>query len=681
MPIFKGVAMSDFVQIFRFGWPYLKKYRFRLVMGVLLGILFGLSNATFVWATSTLVKRMMPPQQSQVVVASNTVVNVTVATNAPPGFKPRLVQNGDAPAEFLIRTNTSLEFVVTNTAAVTPPASLKSQLAQKAKTLARSVNAGVNDFIDPWLPRNGRALDWRQILGGFCLLPFLVAFRSFIGYLSSYCLAWVSEQVIRDLRIDLLAKLNTLSMNYYNRVTTGEILARMNGDTGALYRCLSLGFSDLIKEPITILSLLLALLGLNWKLTILAIIFTPLSLIPIKILGKKVKKAITTSLGVGMSQDSLLVEVYTNMRVVKAFSMESFQLARFRKLYEGLARMGMKSTQARELVNPLVETISMFGLGVVIIFIFKNNVTLDNLMGFLMGVTAMFQPVKKLGGIHIYVQQASVGATRLMELFKEVPSVQEKPDAVRVPEFKKELSFEHITFAYRKNKPVVKDFHLTVPRGQKLGIAGESGSGKSTLVSLIFRFYDPTEGVIKIDGHDLRDVAGLDLRQHLALVSQDIMIFDQTVAENIACGREGATREEIIEAAKAAYAHDFITKLPEGYDTRLGEKGGSLSGGQRQRICIARAFVRNAAILVLDEATAPLDPKTEAEVQVAIDRLTEGRTVICIAHRLSTLTNMDKIIVMDKGEIVETGTFKELLRQNGVFADMARKQGMAAAQI
>jgi subfamily B ATP-binding cassette protein MsbA len=295
---------------------------------------------------------------------------------------------------------------------------------------------------------------------------------------------------------------------------------------------------------------------------------------------------------------------------------------------------------------------------------------------FLTGIMLIYTPIKKLGGVPVQFQQANIGALRLIELFKLQPTVKEKPDAVRIQKFSKDLSFDKVTFAYEGKPPALRDFTLRIPRGFKLGIAGESGSGKSTLVNLIFRLYDPASGCIKLDGVDLRDANVISLRSQMALVSQDIVLFDQTVAENIAMGRPGASQAEIEAAARASYAHDFIMQLPQGYDTRIGETGKTLSGGQRQRLCIARAFVRNAPLLVLDEATSGLDSNAEGEVQAAIERLAEERTVISVAHRLSTLANTDGIIVLDQGRIVEQGHFKELLKQGGIFAGLARKQGI-----
>lgn len=670
--------MSNLLQIFRFGWPYMRRYWHRLVAGILLGILFGASNASFVLATRAIVDRLTPKSNDTVIVPENKPLNLGIVGMTNLGTNlPLSIENGNPHLN--VSNVAIIRFLVDSNATTVSLASSESGAQKKGKLqFLNTLAAKIYSAVDPWLPARDSKPTWQRMLGGFLLLPLMIAFRGYIGYLGSYCMSWVSERVIRDLRLDLLKKLNSLSLDYFNRATIGELLARVNGDTGALYRCMSLGFSDLIKEPISVVAILCALFWMNWKLTLMAIIFMPMTLVPIRILGKKVRRAVTSSLTAGMTQDSLLVEVFSSIRVVKAYCLEKTQLARFGDIYDRLVRIGMKSVQARDLVNPTVETISACGLGVVILFIFYYDVSIPDLMGFLIGVTAMYTPIKKLGNLHIYFQQASVGAQRLVDLFKQEPTVKENPNAKPLPQFSREIRFENVSFGYRDERPVLRNVNLTLPRGQKLGIAGESGSGKSTLVNLALRFYDPTEGRITIDGQDFRDVKVNDLRQQMALVSQEIVIFDQTAAANIACGREGATIEEVHAAARSAQAHKFISELPGGYDERLGERGQNLSVGQRQRISIARAFVRNAPILVLDEATAPLDAKTEAEVQADIDRLAEHRTVICIAHRLSTLANMDRVIVLQDGQIVEDDTFVNLVRANGIFADMARRQGIKA---
>jgi subfamily B ATP-binding cassette protein MsbA len=310
-----------------------------------------------------------------------------------------------------------------------------------------------------------------------------------------------------------------------------------------------------------------------------------------------------------------------------------------------------------------------------ILYVFFAGRTTPEMVGFLTGMLFFFQPLKRLASLHILLQESKFGVDRLRQVLSEKPSVVENPEAQPKTQFSSGIRFRGVSFAYEKI-PVLHEIDLELRRGEKVGIAGENGSGKSTLVNLLLRFYDPTEGSIEIDGVDLRDVRVSDLRNLIGLVSQDVVIFDQTVAANIGCAKPGATREEIEAAAKAAGCHEFILQLPDGYDTRVGERGLRLSGGQRQRVSIARAFIRDAPIVILDEATASLDARAEADIQAAVDRLEEHRTVICVAHRLSTLAAMDRIVVLAAGRVVEEGTFSQLLAHDGAFAQMARQQGL-----
>ncbi len=635
--------MTHLQNILRFGWPYLRQYWPRFATGILLGILFGAINASFLWVTKTVIDRMSPAKAP--VAKTEPALGVAVATPA-----------------------------LTNQASKSGIDELKNRL----DGLKTNINNQAQQTIDPWLPRQGRKLDWAQVLGGLLLFPLLAAVRGSVGYLSSYCLAWVSERVVNDLRVDVFKKLSGLSLDFYNRSTMGDLITRVNGDTAALQRCLSLGLSDLVKEPCTIIGMFFGLCVLDWKLTLGAMVFFPLCVVPMIILGRKIRRAAKSGLKTNITQSSLLVEMLGGIRVVKAFGLEATQVERFRKLSRELIHFTMKSVRAKELINPLIETIAMLGFGILIVVIAYQQRSFANMVIFLMGMALIYTPVKKLAGIHVLFQQTSVGVDRLVHIMNEQPTVKEPVQPMLIKTFTSHIAFEHVSFAYG-NQPVLQDINLAIPRGQKLGIAGESGSGKSTLVNLLFRFYDATHGAIKIDGTNVRDFSLRDLRQLMALVSQEIVLFDQTVAENIACGKPGATREEIEAAARAASAREFIREQPQGYDTRIGERGVNLSGGQRQRIAIARAFVRNAPILVLDEATAALDSHAEAEVQAAIDRLAENRTVVCIAHRLSTLASMDRIVVLSRGRIIEQGGFKELLQAKGLFAAMAGKQGIHRA--
>ncbi len=654
------------LSILRFGQPYLQRYWGRFVAGILLGVLFGLSNASFVWATQTLFKRLAPQEHKSTVELQN-------EGNSPVMWSAKTGTTGDlTSSQGVIPPNAATNLTFESKPKESLP--VKGKMAEMAAELQNTVEAAV----DPWLPQAGRKADWRQLLGGFLLLPLLVAIRSFVGYLSSYCMNWVSERMMNDLRYDVLAKLYQLSLDFFNRSTIGDLLTRINTDTNVLHKTMTNGLSDIVKEPFTIIAALVALVLLDWKLTLVAVVFMPLCMVPLVILGKKVRRSVKAGLSANISQSSLLVEAISSIRVVKAFGLEADSLKRFGDYCKQIIHHDMKGVQARELVNPLVETISMLGLGLLIVFIFTTGTQLHDLAAFLTGVVLMFAPIKKLANVHVLFQQASVGVERLQQVMSEVPSVKELTDGEKLTSFEKEIRFDKVSFSY-KDKTIIDNLSLTIPRGVKLGIVGETGSGKSTLVNLLFRFYDPTAGSISIDGKDMKTITTASLRAQMALVSQEIVIFDQSVAENIACGKKGATREEVITAAKAAHAHDFIERMSNGYDTKVAERGTDLAGGQRQRISIARAFIRNAPILVLDEATANLDARTEGEVQAAIDQLEKNRTVICVAHRISTLRTMDRIIVLDEGKIIEDGSFSELLARGGRFCDLARRQGIYSA--
>jgi ABC-type multidrug transport system fused ATPase/permease subunit len=613
--------MQSVASVLVFGWPYVRRYWFRLVAGLLFGLLFGLCSSSFIWASRIMMERFSPPQPAA-------VKKVHPSTNP------------------------------------NPLAAAAHQFADR-----------VRRTVDPWLPRIGENLTWRQVLGGLLFLPLLIGVRAISDYLNNYCVSWVSERVIRDLRIGIMRKLNSLSLGFFTRSTTGDLLTRLNVDSMNLLRALKVGGADLIQQSITIMAVFLGLCWLDWKLTLVAMVVLPICFLPLVYLGRKTRWASRAIRLSSISQASQLVDIMQNIRVVKAFNMEPEQMRVFLQTSKKLLRASMKSVQAKELVNPLLQIVSVLGLGAVMVYMFFSGRDQVDLVGFLTGLALFFIPFRKLAAVHILFEQASIGVERIIQLLNEQPTVRDPLHPKPFRSFRSDVRFQNVSFAYN-DKPVVRNFSLVVPRGFKLGLAGESGSGKTTIINLLFRFYDPNQGSIHIDGLDLRDISSHDLRQQMALVSQEVVLFDTTVAENIACGKSGATPQEVEAAARAAFAHDFIMNLPQGYDSAVGERGVTLSGGQRQRIAIARAFVRNAPILVLDEATGALDARSEAEVQAAIDRLAEQRTVICIAHRLSTLARTDKVVVMAEGRIIEEGPFERLLQAGGSFAAMAAKQGI-----
>jgi ABC-type multidrug transport system fused ATPase/permease subunit len=619
--------------VFYFALKYLRPYWARFVLGVVLGCLCGLTASAFVWATGALAERLQKPK---------VLAAAELETKERKARRPSL--------------------------AVFP--NLDTRLQSWRKSL--------DETIDPWLPRLGATLDWRRILGGLMLLPLIAAVRGTTDYLSNYCMAWVSERVSNDLRGDILGKLTSLSLDYFNRSTTGDMLTRINTDTANLHRAMRQGTADLFKESFTMLSVLVMLLLVDWKLTASVLVLVPMIVLPLLLLGKRARNSSRAGRRATVRQSSLLVEALTGIRVLKAFNLEGRQVERFRDISRQMIRYGMKGTKAKELVNPIIEFVAAIGVGALIVYLFWTRQSLPDLVKFVSGVAFFFVPVKKIAAIHILFEQAGAGVERIVDLLQEKPSIMEVANPKPFKKFEREIRFENVSFSYGE-RPVLRDINLRIPRGMKVGIAGESGSGKSTMVNLLFRFYDVSSGRITIDGIDIREMSFEDLRRPMALVSQDVFVFRTTVAENIAVGRSGATREEIQAAAQAANAHHFVMNLAQGYDTMIGERGMTISGGQRQRLAIARAFVRNAPILVLDEATASLDSQSEAEVQAAIDRLEENRTVICVAHRLSTLANMDHVIVLSKdGRIVEQGSFDELVQARGIFAEMAARQGIFA---
>ncbi len=612
--------MHNFLTVIRFGLPYLRKYWTRLVCGVSLGLLFGLSNTLILGATKTLLDRIFP--KAEMVSASERQENAS-------SFRSHL-----------------------------------TALKERGEAI-----------VDSWLPKAERKLDAKQMLGALVFFPLLLALRGYAGYLTAYCMGWVSERVVSDLRQDVFHKLSTLSLDFYNRSTMGNLITHVDGDTQTLQKALNLGVSDLAKEPITILCALAFLLWMDWELTVFVVVFLVPCLVPMAILGKKMRRASRRNTEALVSQQSVLIEFLSSIRLIKAYSLEDQASKRFADHARRILHQRMKQIQAKELINPLMEVLGAFALGVVIVYILLRHKTGSDLAVFIAAVAALNPSVRKVAGLHLFFEQAVSGVERLMAIFREMPTVKEPSTPRRLKSFTGEIRFDNVTFAYR-DRPVLQNFNLSLPYGMKLGVAGESGSGKSTIINLLYRFYDPQNGRVLIDGQDIRDFSTAELRGQMALVSQDIILFDQTIAENIACGKPGAARAEVEAAAKAAFAHEFILQLPSGYDTRVGDRGVLLSGGQRQRIAIARAFIRQAPILALDEATAALDAEAEAQVQKAIDHLSEHRTVISVAHRLSTLAKMDKIIVLRSGEIVEEGTFSELIREQRSFGAMARSQGI-----
>ena len=605
--------MNQLRRVLAFGLPFLWPYRSRFLAGVALALFFGLTNGAFVLATKTLFERLSPSP-----VAAGQVDPQAIASRF------------------------SGEF------------------------------AG---FLEDILPRSGQPISPLQAAGAVLFLPFLMALRAGSNYLSAYCMTWTSARVVRDMQLRVLEKMHSLSLDFFNKTTLGDLTTHISGDTRRIFDAMNNGLSDLIKEPFTLLSILTGMLIIDAHLTLAALVILPLVLIPILIVGNRLKRIARQTVTVGIAQGSGLIEALSGIRLIKAYGLENFQLERYRGESQELVHLEVKKTQAGKLVNPVIEVVSTLGLGVLIIVVFATHQSVSDFVGFLTGLVMLPNPIKRLAQMHVDLVSAAVSCERLEKFFAQKPSVREPSSPARLAPLQKELGLEKVFLDYGHDH-VLQGVDLRVPRGYKLGLAGPSGSGKSSLINLLPRFYDPTSGRILWDGRDLRDFSTADLRRQIALVSQDVVLFDASVAENIALGKDRATPAEIEEAARRAFAHDFIRDLPRGYDTRVGERGVLLSGGQKARISLARAFLRDAPILILDEATAALDAEAEKEVQKAVDALEEGRTVICIAHRLSTLANMDEIVVLEGGRIAERGSYETLLARKGLFSRMATQQGL-----
>ena len=627
--------MQELKKIWAFGLPYLKPYRFRFLLGIALSIFFGVSNGLFVLSINTLFNRLTPT----------------------PAQTPPVAQIESIPA----------------TETVSFDKKIKAALKEKTAAIGKSFQVA----SDEWLPRMGQKITWKQMLGGFSLLPLVMGVRAMASYFSTYCLTWVSARVIRDMQVAALRKAQELSMAFFQKMSVADLYARITADTTAIYTAMTNGFIDTVREPFAVLSILISMLIIDWKLTLISVCMLPLVAVPVVSSGRRLKALTKKFTGLTVTQSGGLLEALAAVRIVKAYAMEALQLRSFRDQANLGVEMSVKTAQTRNLLNPLIEILAMLGIGFLLIFVFSTSAKPGNLVAFLSALLLAPLSIKRIANLHLTLQMTTVSTQRLEELFSEKPTVIEPTNPRPLQSFREGILMQNVTFSYG-HTDVLHDISLEIPKGKKIGLAGESGSGKSTLINLLMRFYDPTKGKLLFDGHDLRDYATKDLLHQMALVSQDVVLFNLPVGINIGFGKENPTQQEIEQAAKHAYAHDFIMQMPAGYDSPCGERGQLLSGGQKARVAIARAFVRNAPILVLDEPTAALDSRAEKEIQTAIDSLEEGRTVICIAHRLSTLANMDEIIVLDHGRIVERGTFEELLKAKGHFAKMAEQQRLTA---
>jgi subfamily B ATP-binding cassette protein MsbA len=527
-------------------------------------------------------------------------------------------------------------------------------------------------------PAPNDTVRWLLIIGA---IPAIMLARNTLQYLSIYLTNWSAMHAIADIRTKLFSHLQNLSLGFFNRASTGDLIARITNDTQVLYGIVGSSFSSAVKDPITIFCLLGYQLMTNTTLTLISIVVFPVCIVPIVIYGRKVRKSARAVQAYNAELTNLMHESFTGNRVIKAYNLEETVSAEFRATTKKYVGQLMRVVRANEIPSQLMEFFGATGIALVFFYIQHSMQFLPkdqqpksaDFLTFVLTIVMIYPPIKAFTRLHNQMHQARAASERVFELLATNNSVPEPTAPKMLHADKADIVFENLDFNYGE-KPVLRNINLNVKAGQLVALVGASGSGKTTLANLLLRFYDPVRGVVKIGGVDLRDVSTRDLRNQIAVVAQENILFNDTIRRNIELGRLGATSDEIIAAARHAHAYDFIMEKPNGLDTVIGEKGVSLSGGQRQRLAIARAVLKNAPILILDEATSALDTESERAVQAALDELMKGRTTICIAHRLSTILHADLIVVLDQGRIVETGRHDELVKRGGVYQKLYELQ-------
>jgi ATP-binding cassette, subfamily B, bacterial MsbA len=499
-------------------------------------------------------------------------------------------------------------------------------------------------------------------------IPFIFVLRSLCDYLNSYYMAWVALRVLADIRSKLYRHILSQSLEFFNRERSGHLISRVSNDTRMAQTALTSISSDLVKQPLTVITAFVVLIHLDWKFTIVSLFLFPVCMVPIVYYGKKVRRQGKQEEERVGSMMSILQESFAGIRVIKAFAREKREAENFESVSNEQFKSGIRVRKAIEIVSPMVEAVSAVGVGLALFYVWYTHLSAAKFLALLAGIFMLYDPIKKLSRIHLVMQQCFNATNNIFEILNRQPAIQDSPGAVQIQGSQGDIRIENVTFRYRPGLPAaVHNLSLHVEPGKYYALVGSSGAGKSTILSLLLRFYEAEAGLIRLDGRDISTLKQSSLREQIGMVSQDTFLFHESILSNIQYGRLDASKDEVIDAAKQAYAHEFIMQQPNGYETVIGDKGCLLSGGQQQRVSIARALLKNAPVLLLDEAMSALDSEAEREIQAALDRLSEGRTVIAIAHRLSTVLKADQIVVMDRGEIREIGTHRELLESSTIY--------------
>ncbi|WP_075572026.1 ABC transporter ATP-binding protein [Colibacter massiliensis] len=539
--------------------------------------------------------------------------------------------------------------------------------------------SGLSNVVVPWLIKDviDKVLANKdtQTLNFICIgILVLFVIRGFFYFWQKYLMSYIGQRIVNDIRETLYRHIQSMSLSYFDKRKTGNIMSNLTNDVTALQTAIADNLISFVQEAVILIGSLVSMFYLYWKLTFLTLGIVPLVIFTINYFGKRLRMAGHRVQGKLADITSLIEEAVSGIRIIRSFNREEYEIARFVDQNDKNFWALMATTRLTALLTPFIQFFAAIAVVGIIWYggmsVIDGKMTAGALIAFLIYAVNLSNPVRRISEIYGEIQRSLAAADRVFETLDTKADVEEKKYARDLDVVRGKVEFDHVYFSYDEAHAALTDFNLTVNPGQVVALVGPSGAGKSTIANLVPRFYDVTAGSLKIDGIDVRDVTFSSLRQQVGLVPQETMLFNATIMDNILYGRLDATEAEVVAAAKAANAHEFIKELSDGYATVVGDRGSALSGGQRQRIAIARAILKDPRILILDEATSALDTESEKIVQAALERLMQGRTSLVIAHRLSTVRNADKIIVINHGSIVEAGTHDELLAADGLYASL-----------
>jgi len=522
-----------------------------------------------------------------------------------------------------------------------------------------------------------------QLIAVALWIPAVFLVRGVATYLNTYFIQLVGTRVLEALRVDFFRKLQVLPLSFFQKNSTGDLLSRGLADANQLQVTLTTVANEIVRSPASLIGSIAFIAWTAYReqgaaLVLVTLAVVPLSVLPIRYIGKKlIKRAgqIQAELG-GVT--GIFSENLSATKEVRAFNLEEREVARFTRASQTLIRAQMKFMKYEKALTPLIEIISAAGISFTLLYAYRVHLDRDTFLTLITALYASYEPIKKLGSLNNEMKRGLGALDRLEEVLHAPVAIVDAPDAQALPRARGDLAFEGVRFSYAGGEPVLRGIHQRIPAGTVCALVGPSGAGKSTFANLVPRFFDPVAGRVTLDGHDLRLLRLADLRRSIAIVSQDPVLFNDTIFQNLLIAHPTATRADIEAAAQAAFAHDFICAFPEGYETVVGERGARLSGGQKQRLALARAFLRNAPILILDEATSALDSDSEAAIQLALKKLVLGKTVLIIAHRFSTIRDATRILVFDDGEIVASGSHAELYAANALYKSLFDRQNTPA---